>query len=439
MKKWISLLLAVAMLLTCFCGCKKKQRPEVSVGEVPENQEEENKLGDLIQALEDADGDIGKIIGVIGDQYGDLLLKELDELGLSGYVGVCTLALGGSTAVGTYGQLLELGFTSDIAPETPLAARAVTDAFRVQMGDAEAVIRVANPTDGEIPMGDGIICYYQVTSGVVEAAGTFLCGEATREDILRACGAPYAADEDTLVYHSTAYGTVDWGAVAEKLGLAQYEDDFSRTITFLFEDGVLVGVVMEAPWYLYFGLQDNVEPEELPAVPALPKTEVEEIREIRDSILQRLTKELEACGIDAAMDEQTGELVLDDRILFADNSAELTADGKAWLDRLFAVYGAVVLADEYRDHISAVPVEGHASPVGTYEDNLKLSQARAEAVCAYCLESEENGLSDAQKAQLEQLLSPKGYSFTDPVYREDGTVDMDASRRVAIKFCVSAA
>jgi len=34
-------------------------------------------------------------------------------------------------------------------------------------------------------------------------------------------------------------------------------------------------------------------------------------------------------------------------------------------------------------------------------------------------------------------MRAEGFSFTDPVYREDGSVDHDASRRVAIKFFIT--
>ena len=37
-------------------------------------------------------------------------------------------------------------------------------------------------------------------------------------------------------------------------------------------------------------------------------------------------------------------------------------------------------------------------------------------------------------SQLQELLTAKGRSFSDPIYKADGTVDMDASRRVEFKF-----
>ncbi len=32
------------------------------------------------------------------------------------------------------------------------------------------------------------------------------------------------------------------------------------------------------------------------------------------------------------------------------------------------------------------------------------------------------------------IIKSKGYSFDDPVYNDDGTINMEASRRVVFKF-----
>ena len=50
----------------------------------------------------------------------------------------------------------------------------------------------------------------------------------------------------------------------------------------------------------------------------------------------------------------------------------------------------------------------------------------------YCLEMQ--GLSKKQQDKLRQVLTAKGRSYSDPVYTEDGAVEMDASRRVEFKF-----
>ena len=49
--------------------------------------------------------------------------------------------------------------------------------------------------------------------------------------------------------------------------------------------------------------------------------------------------------------------------------------------------------------------------------------------------SEENHiLGDQELEALRQVLSTTGKSFSEPIYKADGTVDADASRRVEILF-----
>ena len=66
--------------------------------------------------------------------------------------------------------------------------------------------------------------------------------------------------------------------------------------------------------------------------------------------------------------------------------------------------------------------------------NLQLSQNRAFAVVSYCLDENNHFLSDSQLEELRVLLTANGRSWSAPVYAADGTVDMQASRRVEIKF-----
>ena len=47
---------------------------------------------------------------------------------------------------------------------------------------------------------------------------------------------------------------------------------------------------------------------------------------------------------------------------------------------------------------------------------------------------EGNFLSSTQEEDLKQVLTVNGHSMANPILDEDGNVDMDASRRVEVKF-----
>ena len=66
--------------------------------------------------------------------------------------------------------------------------------------------------------------------------------------------------------------------------------------------------------------------------------------------------------------------------------------------------------------------------------NLELSQQRALSVAKYCLDEETSVLSKEQIAELQTIVTANGRSYSDPVYNDDGSVNMDASRRVEFKF-----
>jgi chemotaxis protein MotB len=71
--------------------------------------------------------------------------------------------------------------------------------------------------------------------------------------------------------------------------------------------------------------------------------------------------------------------------------------------------------------------------VGTWENNMKLSQERAYEVMMYVLHMYREG--SPERELLQQLLTATGRSETDLIYYPGTTVvDQDSSRRVEFKF-----
>ena len=65
---------------------------------------------------------------------------------------------------------------------------------------------------------------------------------------------------------------------------------------------------------------------------------------------------------------------------------------------------------------------------------MTLSLNRANAVLRYILSGDFTGISNAAKLRLQQIVTVNGRSYSDPILNADGSVNMDASRRVVIKF-----
>ena len=154
---------------------------------------------------------------------------------------------------------------------------------------------------------------------------------------------------------------------------------------------------------------------------------------VRTQIIQDLTRALNQANLSAKVDEATGDITLESKVFFDSNSYNIKDEGKDLLSRFLPVYLGVLTRAEYRDYVGEIIIEGHTDTAGSYLTNLRLSQNRALAVAEYCLQL--STLSSSQKTQLQDLLTAKGRSYSDPIYYPGtNVVDMDSSRRVEFKF-----
>ena len=170
-------------------------------------------------------------------------------------------------------------------------------------------------------------------------------------------------------------------------------------------------------------------------VDGLSDDELKKIADTTDDLYDDLAKEFEANGITVQINRESGEICMDSTVLFGGDSAELTDDGKEFLNKFIKAYTNVVNQDKYSSFIENTVIEGHIAPVGnaTYESGLTLSTERAENVKDYCL-SGETGVDTTKFAETVQT---KGLSLSQPIYDENGDVDVAASRRVSFSFTVN--
>jgi chemotaxis protein MotB len=151
-----------------------------------------------------------------------------------------------------------------------------------------------------------------------------------------------------------------------------------------------------------------------------------------------LAKAFNDAGITVSVDQTSGEMAMDSSILFGGDSAVLSAEGKAFLNKFINAYTSIVYNDKYNGFVAKTMVEGHTAPLAnsTYESGLPLSQERAANVKAYCL-SAENGISAEYITALSTTLEDIGYSNSRPIKDADGNVNKAASRRVSFRFIIN--
>ncbi len=153
---------------------------------------------------------------------------------------------------------------------------------------------------------------------------------------------------------------------------------------------------------------------------------------VRSQIILDLSSALSQANLRATVDATTGDIRLESQVFFETNSYQIKESGQELLNRFLPVYLSVLMRDEYKDYVGEIIIEGHTDTKGTYIANLELSQNRALSVAKYCLQMDT--LSAGMKTELQEILTAKGRSYSDPIYNQDGTVNMDASRRVEFKF-----
>ncbi len=202
-------------------------------------------------------------------------------------------------------------------------------------------------------------------------------------------------------------------------------------------DGQQTYYYNDSYWVHYENLmKNNLTEEDQGKLESLGESAVEQLVEKRSNLFDDLTAAFEAADLNVTVDKESGEIMLDSAVLFGVDESELTDEGKAFLEQFLKVYTDVTLSDTYDGFVSKVLVEGHTDTQGDYDYNLKLSQARADAVLEWCA-TQNTSLNADTRNQLADLLEAVGCSYDRPVYDADGEVDMDASRRVSFRFMIS--
>jgi len=161
---------------------------------------------------------------------------------------------------------------------------------------------------------------------------------------------------------------------------------------------------------------------------------IDDLVGVRTRIIENLSEELRQANLNVTVDAQTGAIAMEGAVLFDVNRSTLKPGGMELLDSLIPVYVRTLLAEGNREFVGEIIIEGHADTTGDFLPNLRLSQARAMAVAEYVLADGFGGLNPEERALLREIVTANGRSWSNPILGPDGAVNMDASRRVEIKF-----
>lgn len=222
-------------------------------------------------------------------------------------------------------------------------------------------------------------------------------------------------------------------------------DDGSKTYQFVYfycdDDGMILtdgeNTYYFCDSYMYSSsLGDNLSTEDISKLENMDQEKLEQIVEKKADLLHDLAAAFADKGINATIDETTGEIILDSSVLFPVAGYNVSAQGKALLKEFMGVYTSVVFDEKYDGFVSKIMVEGHTDSTGDYDENTVLSENRANAVRDFCL-SADCGIDSAYTDKLDDMLTAVGYSCDKLIFDSEGKEDMAASRRVCFRFIIN--
>ena len=178
----------------------------------------------------------------------------------------------------------------------------------------------------------------------------------------------------------------------------------------------------------------NVSPEDQEKLATLEIEELELLEEKKENLLTDFSTALSELGVNATVDEKTGEIVFDASILFDKNEADISEEGKEALVNFSKVFTEILGKEEYQGFLSQVVIQGHTDSDGEYDYNKTLSLERADAVKICILENLSE--DDVATALFENLFLTEGCASDYLIYDENGQENKDASRRVGFVFYI---
>lgn len=150
--------------------------------------------------------------------------------------------------------------------------------------------------------------------------------------------------------------------------------------------------------------------------------------EPRRVVIGTVVEQMKGNNINVKVNPETGDVSIQNKILFDENSAELKPAGKIFLKQFIPVYSRVIFSKkDFEREIARVVIEGHTSSKGDYDPNLELSLLRALAVSKFIFSNE---LNFPTKSELRTKIMVAGRGEMEAKQKVDDFGD----RKVIFRF-----
>ncbi len=144
-------------------------------------------------------------------------------------------------------------------------------------------------------------------------------------------------------------------------------------------------------------------------------------------VIGNVVGQMKSNNINVKVNPETGDVSIQESILFAKGSTELKPEGKDFLRGFIPVYSALIFSKpEFDKEVSRVVIEGHTSSEGDEKTNLELSLLRSASVYRYIFSQ----MNFPTKVPLSKKILAAGRGEIEA----DKTRDNPGDRKVVFRF-----
>ncbi|WP_026734298.1 OmpA/MotB family protein [Fischerella sp. PCC 9605] len=156
-------------------------------------------------------------------------------------------------------------------------------------------------------------------------------------------------------------------------------------------------------------------------------TALAQIDEPKRVVIGNVIGEMKSNNINVKVNPETGDISIQESILFAQGSTELKPQGKDFLRRFIPVYSRVIFSkQEIENEVSRVVIEGHTSSEGDDKTNMELSVLRVSSVYKFIFYD----MNFTTKSSLSHKILAAGRGEIEA----DKTRDNPANRKVLFRL-----
>ncbi|HCA29849.1 MAG TPA: flagellar motor protein MotB [Ruminococcaceae bacterium] len=154
------------------------------------------------------------------------------------------------------------------------------------------------------------------------------------------------------------------------------------------------------------------------------------LKQVKDSIEDEIGTSTTPDGEPLVDIDNNANLVINNSLLFAKKSSDISLEGQALLSRFAVAFERILDDVSIRDYIDSINIEGHADIDGTYQSNYDLSCARAYSVINTMM---------AKNPKLEtkygSYFAATGYSYFRPI--DPGTTEASKTKNRRIQISIT--